>query len=84
MKKSPKRFNPPRASERRACLHCGWFSRIRTSEAQSKLSRITKLQCSNVDCGFTWAEVSEALYTISPSACPNPHVHLPIRRKDLA
>lgn len=83
LKRSTKRFNPGnRASERRACLHCGAFSRIRTSEAQSEVSRIAKLQCTNVDCGFTWAEASEALYEISPSACPNPRIQLPVRRKD--
>lgn len=85
MKKSAKRFNPPaHSSPRRICPHCAAFARIRTSEALSPLTRVTKIQCSNVDCGFSWAEASEALYTISPSACPNPHIHLPPRRKDLA
>lgn len=78
-----KRYIPPsRNGVRRQCPHCQAYARIRSSEAQSPLSRITWLQCTNVHCGHTWAEGSEVLYTITPSASPNPNVNIPIRHKE--
>lgn len=82
MKRSTKRFIPPNNSRRRTCPHCYQFARIRTSEVMSPLSRITKLQCTNVDCGFAWAEGSEVLYAINSSGKPNPDVNIPTRRKE--
>lgn len=78
-----KRFTAPKyAAIRRTCPHCGSYARIRTSEAQSNLSRITKYQCTNIECCHVWAEGSEVLYSIIPSACPNPTVKIPVRYKE--
>ncbi|MFB9847210.1 ogr/Delta-like zinc finger family protein [Oceanisphaera arctica] len=78
-----KRFTAPKYSAiRRSCPHCEAPARIRTSEAQSALSRITKYQCSNIDCCHVWVEGSEVLYSIVPSASPNPTVKIPVRYKE--
>lgn len=83
MKRSTKRFTPPKYSNvRRTCPHCGSFARIRTSEAQSAYSRVTKFQCTNIECAFAWAEGSEILYAINTSGCPNPEIDIPTRRKE--
>lgn len=48
------------------------------------LYRQANLQCTNPECGATYAAAFEILYAISPSAIPNPDVHLrqaPPRRR---
>lgn len=83
MKKSTRRFNPPKAAAlRRPCPHCGAFGRIYTSEALTVLYRVTKFQCTDLECSFSWAEGSEVLYSLSPSGRPNPNINIQPRAKE--
>lgn len=69
------------------CPHCSAPARIRTSRAVTPLYRQMNLQCTNVDCGHTYAAALEILYSIVPSAHPNPEITLgraPARRKLVA
>lgn len=38
--------------------------------------------CSNVGCGHTFIAVVEVIRTVSPSACPDPEVCLPMPRRE--
>lgn len=58
------------------CPHCGEPARIRSSRTVTPLYRQLNLQCSNVDCGHTYAAALEILYSIVPSAHPNPDIVL--------
>lgn len=49
---------------------------MRTSRELSPLYREQLMQCSNALCGFTYIVGAEVLRTISPSAMPNPDVHI--------
>ncbi len=59
-----------------SCPHCGSPSRIRSSRAVTPLYRQLYCQCPNVDCGFTFGCEVNVTHGISPSAKPNPGIHL--------
>lgn len=73
---------PKRNGTRRRCPHCESYARIRHSETQSPLTRMTWYRCTNLYCGFTWVEGSEVLHGITPSACPNPTIKIPVKYKE--
>lgn len=59
-----------------ACPHCLQPARVRSSRAMTTLIRQLYLNCTNVECGHTFAADITITHTISPPACPNPDVHL--------
>lgn len=73
------RFKKVRKESRRiACPHCGWPSTVRTSESVSELTRQTTYSCSNWECGHNFKTLEEIIASLTPSATPNPAVHLPL------
>lgn len=60
------------------CPHCKGPARVRTSRAVTPTYRQLHLACLDTLCGHTFAGSIEILHTISPSACPDPAVHLRI------
>jgi hypothetical protein len=46
----------------------------------SNLTRQATYHCTNVECGHTFMALTEIVYTISPSATPDPRVHLPMSK----
>lgn len=60
------------------CPHCGHAIRVRNSIGMHPLFRSMYLQCTNVNCGATYRGQLEITHTMSPSACPNPDIHLPL------
>lgn len=58
------------------CPHCGSRAPVRSSREVSPTYRHLNLQCANIECGHTFAAALEILYTIAPSATPNPEVNL--------
>ena len=60
------------------CPHCGSKTIARTSEQVSRLTKETRCVCLNPECGHTFVTVTQAVRTISESACPHPEVSLPI------
>ncbi|MBS0501134.1 MAG: ogr/Delta-like zinc finger family protein [Proteobacteria bacterium] len=65
-------------SRRLACPHCGWSAAVRTSETVSDLTRQTTYSCSNFECGHNFKAIEEIVVSLTPSATPNPAVHLPL------
>ena len=69
-----------------ACPHCRCAAQVRTSRAITRMYRQLHLACTNIDCGHTFAAELTVTHTISPSAMPDPAVHLrnapPRRRAD--
>ncbi|WP_414695494.1 ogr/Delta-like zinc finger family protein [Pedomonas sp.] len=65
------------------CPHCTAPAAARTSRAVTALYREIHYQCSDVECGHTFAASLSVMRTISPSAKPNPGIVLPLsaRRK---
>ena len=60
------------------CPHCQATTlRIRSSQQNHPLLKKIWLQCPNLMCGFTCGGHIEITHTISPSAMPNPSIHLP-------
>ncbi len=60
------------------CPHCGEFGTIRTSEQVTECLTLQYVQCNNMECGHNWRASTSAEMTLSPSAIPNPAVHLPL------
>lgn len=60
------------------CPHCESPSIVRSSIMHSKLLRESLLQCKNALCGHTFSAFTEIVRTISPSACPNGEICLPL------
>lgn len=60
------------------CPHCQSSIRVRNSVAQHPLLRAMYLQCTNLACGATFRGQMEFTHVLSPSACPNPAVDLPL------
>ncbi len=58
------------------CPHCGQKARTRSSRAVGPTYKQLNMQCSNLECGHTFAAALEILYTIAPSARPNPEINL--------
>ena len=59
-----------------ACPHCRSRARVRTSREVTRTYRQLQLECSNIECGHTFAAELTVTHTISPSACPDPEIHL--------
>lgn len=68
---------PPRHTNRPRCPHCGYPAIVRTTRELSPMYREQLMQCTNGLCGHTYVIGAEVLRTISPSATPNPDVHIP-------
>ena len=60
------------------CPHCGARARVRSSRQLTPLVRSANLQCSNVECGHTFAAQLHVTHTIAPSATPRPEIVLPL------
>lgn len=60
------------------CPHCNSPATIRTSEAITPTVKDLYLICLNPDCGHTWKAQLSGVYTLSPSAIPNPEISLPM------
>lgn len=61
-----------------ACPHCGCAARARSGRTLSALYRERTYQCTNPDCGHSFIVGMEVMRTVSPSACPNPDVSIPL------
>jgi len=60
------------------CPNCGHSIRVRNSVAEHPLLRAMYLQCTNLACGATFRGQMEFTHILSPSACPNPAIDLPL------
>lgn len=60
------------------CPHCSHGIRVRNSVEQHPLLRSMYLQCTNVNCGATFRGGLEITHEMSPSACPNRSIQLPM------
>ncbi|MDN0075618.1 ogr/Delta-like zinc finger family protein [Crenobacter sp. SG2303] len=63
------------------CPHCGAIANTRTSRMMSAKLREARHQCSDLECGHTFATLTEVVRTLSPSAKPNPLVFIPYGKK---
>ncbi|WP_137936084.1 ogr/Delta-like zinc finger family protein [Chitinivorax sp. B] len=63
------------------CAHCGFTANTRSSRYLTEITQEEYFQCSNPVCGHTFRALREHLETLSPSAIPNPHVHLPVANR---
>lgn len=61
---------------RARCPHCNAPAIVRSSRELSPLYREQLMQCTNAYCGFTYVVGAEVVRAISPSAMPNPDVHI--------
>lgn len=60
------------------CPHCKTsVLKIRTSEQKHALLKEIRLQCPNLICSFSCVGNIELIYTLSPSAMPDPSIQLP-------
>ena len=59
------------------CPHCGESLWIRSSEQVDPLLKRLYGQCTNLHCGFTAQGFLTWDAELSPSAVPNPNIHLP-------
>lgn len=64
-------------NSRAVCPHCSSKASIKTSKKITAITREIYFQCSNFECGHTWAALLSAVRTIVPSRIPNPDVHIP-------
>lgn len=55
-----------------SCPVCNGPAFIRTSEEVTALVKDLHIHCGNTDCGHTWKAQLMFVYTISPSALPDP------------
>lgn len=58
------------------CPHCDAPAIVRSSRSLSPIYREQLMQCTNALCGFTYVVGAEVIRAISPSAMPNPNVHI--------
>lgn len=56
------------------CPHCGSKSNIRSSRSVTRMTRELYCQCTNLDCGHTFASLVEVVRTLSPSSIPDPDI----------
>lgn len=61
-----------------ACPHCGHRAAARSGHTLTPLYRERTYQCTNHECGHVYIVAMEVLRTVSPSAMPNPNVHIPL------
>lgn len=62
---------------RNNCPACGDRMKIRNSHAEAPLIRAYQMQCINPLCALTVIAQMEILYSIAPSALPNPATEIP-------
>ncbi len=67
-----------------SCPHCSSKARISTSKKITPITREIYYQCSNIECGCTWASHLSAVRTIVPSRTPNPAVFIPLSARSEA
>lgn len=68
----------PRGNNTTACPHCGSpCLSLKTRQLAPTMREIT-YQCGNEGCGHIFVAELSAVRTLSPSAAPNPDVHLPV------
>lgn len=60
------------------CPHCDSQSIVRTCRGVTKTYRELYFACSDVECGHTWVAELTIVRTLSPAACPDPSVNLPV------
>ncbi len=65
------------------CPHCNARAIVRSSDRVTPLVRELRLQCDNPDCGHSFAAQLSVTRSLSPSACPNPAIHLPFGNRAL-
>ena len=65
------------------CPHCRHGLRVRNSYSLHLLLRATYLQCTNINCGATFRAQMEITHAMSPSACPNPEIDLPVADSEI-
>ncbi len=73
-------------STRLQCPHCGHPALVRSSSKITVLTKESLHYCTNPECGHTFVALTEIVRTLSPSATPDPSVHLPLSshvRRDL-
>jgi len=61
------------------CPHCQASATCRTSKGVTSIFRELFYICSNVMCGHTFKASLTYEYGLSPSACPDPTLNLPMR-----
>lgn len=66
------------------CPHCQASATCRTSKGVTSIFRELFYICSNVMCGHTFKASLTYEYGLSPSACPDPTLNLPMRPVDRA
>lgn len=66
-----------------ACPHCEQKAIVRTSRKVTRVVREIYFACTEPRCGHTFVAQLAILRTLSPSACPNPLVNLPLRPSPL-
>jgi len=64
-----------------SCPHCASRARIGTSKKITAITREIYYQCTNIECGHTWASLLSAVRTIVPSRIPNPTVFIPLSER---
>lgn len=78
---SPDNYNKINKNNSRpqiTCPHCKSTNlKIRSSEQRHPLLKDVWLTCPNLFCGFTCGGHIEITHTISPSAAPDPKIHIP-------
>ena len=60
------------------CPHCGAGMTIRSSHTQTSTMRDLHYDCTNHECGASFAAIAELTYHLSLPAQPNPAVTLPM------
>lgn len=70
-----------------ACPHCKARAKGQKTKVMSALTMEVTYRCERLECGHVFVVVLEAVRTLSPPACPDPDVRLPlsehVRRQDL-
>jgi len=72
----PPRRRPTKQGATPRCPHCGEPAIVRSSRALSPVYREQVMQCTNALCSFSYVVGSEVIRALSPSAMPNPDVHI--------
>ncbi|HEX8583032.1 MAG TPA: ogr/Delta-like zinc finger family protein [Allosphingosinicella sp.] len=67
-----------------ACPHCQERAICRTSSQITPLARELLYRCDNDECGHAFISQLEIIRTVTPSARPNPAVHLPLTARHSA
>ncbi|HEY9210370.1 MAG TPA: ogr/Delta-like zinc finger family protein [Methylotenera sp.] len=71
-------------NNRASCPHCSSRATISTSKKITAITREIYFQCTNIQCGHTWAAHLSAVRTICPSRTPNPAVFIPLSARSEA